>query len=223
MEVVSNATILKSSLSSIRNYIQSRYEIPHRPSEILDPLSTMIRLSLLAFYQEGTKITIGNNTILYQSPGVLQGATRWSWGSKRSELHLLFKPLIRALKRYSKKQNEIVKIFKFAVEGIKKLKMAYPRDNNVTIYSLNFYIHTIEKGHEDGELLDILEIEDDLNVFESLWPKKDILLISLLLDKLKENKRDKTASYHYLRSISHVLDAKDEVVRSIIKDTTAKI
>lgn len=225
MDVITNATLLKMGVSSVRNLIQKQYgKKTYKPVQILDPLSTIIRLALLYFYEKGTKITISNNTIIYHPPGVLQGATRWSWGSKRDELHLLFKPLVRALKHFDAHEDKIIeKLFRYAVKGLRKLKRSYLDDNNVTIYSLNFYVHMIEKGPSDAELLSILDIEDDLNVFAPLWESSDIKLIAILFTKLCENVGSPKKQFHLAKAISHILDVKDERVRSIIQDTTAKI
>ena len=224
MDVVSNVALLKTGVYSLKSLVQHKYDSIYKPIQILDPLSTMIRLALLSFYEKGTKISIGNNTIIFHPPGVLQGVTRWSWGSKREDLHLLFKPIVRSLKHFDVKENVVfTKILKYAMKGIKKLKSAYIRDNNVTMYSLNFYIHIIETGHKDADLLGKLDIEDDLNVFSKLWTPTDIKLISILLNKICDNLSSPTAMFHFVKSISHILEVKDDKVRDIIKKTQAKI
>jgi len=224
MDVATNVALIKTGVTSFKSFLRSKQLQTNLPEQILDPLSTMIRLGLLAFYEKGTKISIANNTLATQPPGIFQGPTRWSSGSKRTELHLLFKPIIRALKHYDMSKNKAIdKIFKLAIQGIQKLKSAYPDASNVTLYSLNFYVHTIQKGGDDNELLEILEVEKDLNVFGELWSDKDIQLVSILIDKLVQHRREIHLLHHYNRALIHVLEVKDAKVRALIKETTAKM
>lgn len=223
MEVVTNVALLKTGFTSLKSFIQRQKLISHQPSQILDPMSTMIRMGLLAFFSSGTKITIGNNTIVYQAPGMLQGATRWTTGSKRTELHLLCKPIVRALKHYDRNCVHFQKICRLAIDGLKKLKTSYPTDHNITLYSLNFYIHTLSNFDNDTELLDILEMKDDLNVFGKLWTPTDIKLISILFDKVLQHRTYPTRIHKFVQAIIHILEVKDECVQTIIHDTTSKI
>jgi hypothetical protein len=223
MDLVTNVALFKSGFDSIKTYIQNAGAQANQPGVILDPLSTLIRISLLSFFAAGTKISVGNNTIVYQAPGMLQGATRWTTGSTRTELHLLLKPIIRALKHYDRDSKHIQKITRLATKGLKKLKTAYQNDNNITLYSLNFYIHTIENSEKDRDLLNVLEMKDDLNVFEGLWTEDDIAALSHLLTKVIQHREYQTRIDHLVQAIIHILEVKDEQVRDIIQNTTSKI
>ena len=64
---------------------------------ILDPLTCLVRLSILDFKPLGTKISLNNNKIKYNEPNVLQGAIRWTNGDAREDLHNLFNPLKKAV------------------------------------------------------------------------------------------------------------------------------
>jgi len=45
---------------------------------ILDPLTCIIRISVLSFKPKGTKISISDNRIEYHEANFLQGPLRWS-------------------------------------------------------------------------------------------------------------------------------------------------
>lgn len=115
-------------------------------TQIMDPLSCMIRLALLHFMNEGTKVSIQSNKITYQLPTLLQGANRWYNGDNRNDLHNLHHPIIIACENYNPIDNrEIGKIFEYTIKGLVKLKKAYTRhgESNLVAHCLNHYIDII--------------------------------------------------------------------------------
>ena len=91
-------------------------------SQILEPLTTIVRLAIISFKSVGTKIAITNNKIYVQSPNLAQGVIRWTYGNNREEVHYLLKPIFRALQLYDPKKDKHYKcIFIFAIEIYKLL------------------------------------------------------------------------------------------------------
>ncbi len=114
--------------------------------QLMDPLSCMIRLGLIYYKDEGTKISIQSSKIYYQSPTILQGASRWYNGDNRNDLHHLHYPIVIACENYNPIENrEIGKIFEYSIKGLTKLKKAYTRnsDSNLVSHCLNHYIDII--------------------------------------------------------------------------------
>ena len=64
-------------------------------SQVLDPLSSLIRLALLNYKPIGTKLSFYNNTINFQEPDFLQSAKRWSSGDNRNQIHNLYNPIFK--------------------------------------------------------------------------------------------------------------------------------
>ena len=90
--------------------------------QLLEPLTCIIRLALLYFEKKGTKIAINNNRVHSQSPTLLQGTIRWTYGNKRNKLHNLHKPMLIATHYYNSDKNEHIKtIFSYAIKGLEKL------------------------------------------------------------------------------------------------------
>ena len=81
---------------------EKRMFTPKQKSMILDPLTTIIRLSMLNFKQPGTKTFIHNNTILFNEPMPLgiQGAIRWFFGDGRDDLHNISRPIQKFIRWY---------------------------------------------------------------------------------------------------------------------------
>ena len=60
--------------------------------KILEPISTVIYLSLLSFKEEFTKISIYNNKICFRENTYFQGVLRWGWGETREDIFSIQKP-----------------------------------------------------------------------------------------------------------------------------------
>ena len=82
-----------------------------KPDSIIDPLTCIIRLAVLEFKPENTKISIANNRIRYCDPTILQGPLRWGNGDNREDIHNIYNPIIRALQWYDVEKDDIVLIF----------------------------------------------------------------------------------------------------------------
>lgn len=72
-----------------------------------DPMITIIRLALLQFQPEGTKIWIGSNSIWINQPGMGQGTIRTVMCQKHDDLHLLSIFVQKAVYQYFQQPNEI--------------------------------------------------------------------------------------------------------------------
>ena len=77
-----------SILQQVYSYLSifGKYE-KQEDSQILEPLTTIVRLAIISFKSVGTKIAITNNKIYVQSPNLAQGVIRWTYGNNREEIH----------------------------------------------------------------------------------------------------------------------------------------
>ena len=133
---------------------------------IIDPLSCFIKIGLLNFYQEGTKISITNNQIKFDEPNYFQGVIRSFNGDGRDDLHNIFNPIQKCIKWYWKdpkyekeedsdskvknrdkridsRKRKISFLFDIAANGLKRLKKSYPSSCAIQ-YTLDYYIDIIE-------------------------------------------------------------------------------
>ena len=190
-------------------------------SQILDPLTTVIRLSILSFKHVGTKISINLNKIEYQEPNILQGTFRWSKGDKRSDLHNLCNPLKICRSKYNPTDDErLANIYSKAKIGLKNLQSLYDENSDSTSHALSHYINILN-GSEfkiDNEQLEIY------NKFSKVWTDNDIDIINDILieieDKLKKNEDFSC----YLNSIDAILNGKDLEIKKVLNNTfTGKV
>ena len=88
---------------------------PENKNILLEPLSSIFRLLLLKYKPVGTKISICNNSIKYNSPGYSQGIMRNINGDAREDLHNLYNPLSNVwsgfqLKKMKRKKQKCINI-----------------------------------------------------------------------------------------------------------------
>ena len=190
---------------------------------LLDPLSTVIRICLLNFKKENTKISICDNTIYYQEPSMIQGILRWQNGDKRSDLHNLLNPMLLS-KLWYKDNSEVKSLYKFAISGLKKIKESYKNNGEETCHALSHYITILLV--DDNELEKLLEtINYDNVIYEKLkdlWDKKEInilfLLFNILYDLDTQEDKNNILIDSYINSIESILNGKDIIIRDIISN-----
>ena len=116
---------------------------------ILDPLSTIIKLAVLGKKEIGCKISIKNNQIFIQENGMFQGVARYYLGVTKNDIHYLSLPIEIACKRYLTTEKikiylDITTIFKSAQQGLIKLMetyVTYP----IIVHCLKYYNSIIDK------------------------------------------------------------------------------
>lgn len=135
-----------SLLDKIKNFNINVNIFKKEKNIIIDPISCLIKLSILNLYPDGTKISISDNSITFSDPNVLQGGLRFLNGDAREDLHNLFKPIQKSLEWYSddiKYNNKIDLLYDMSQKGLIKLKKCY--DENSTIqHSIDYYISYIK-------------------------------------------------------------------------------
>ena len=147
---------------------------------IIDPLSCLIKLSILSLYPEGTKICISNNSISYCNPNVLQGSIRFINGDAREDLHNLFKPIQKSIEWFSnepKYNDKINVLYKMCQRGLTKLKKCY-EPNSTIQHSIDYYISYINENLNEN-------INENIN--ENLNENLNETLNETLNENLNEN------------------------------------
>ena len=131
-----NDIIASGALHGIKSLFQKKTE----HNVIIDPFSCLIKLSLLRFLDSGTKISIQNNCLYFNSPTYVQGIIRFMYGDNREHLHNLYLPIQKSVEWYwNDKNNDIIYIFNNAVIGLKMLKNAYSEYATIQ-HTLDYYI-----------------------------------------------------------------------------------
>lgn len=225
--------LILSGISNTKN-ILINFLKKKNEQQILDPMSTLIRLCLINYYKNGTKISINNNAIHIQEPSLIQGIIRWGNGDKRSDLHNLGAPIEKALEWYSPKDDEEIRfIYEGALKGLKILKKSYTElegnvSSNLVAHTITYYIVLISNLLNDKKnTLNEIDGEEDLlksiyrentgiNKLQMLWDKNEIKIVYLSLSQIEEASKKSKKISCYIESIQSILEGKDKMVREII-------
>jgi len=78
---------------------------------ILEPFNCILRIILLNYKKEGTKISIQNNSIQYSDPSLYQGIIRSIYGDNRDDIHNLYAPILKAYEWYDTIDSKMNRYF----------------------------------------------------------------------------------------------------------------
>jgi hypothetical protein len=114
---------------------------------ILDPLSVIVKLAILAKKPIGCKIAINNNIIYIQEVGVFQSLVRYLYNNNKNDIQYLYNPIELACKNYLSKEcvkiyPNIKNLFIDAIKGLEKLKETYSH-NMIITHTLYLYCSII--------------------------------------------------------------------------------
>jgi len=206
-------SILKYGLTEGFNYLRKGGTAATQ-KQVLDPLTTVLRLATLKYKPVGTKIGIHNNSVWVQSPTLLQGTIRWSYGDGRDDLHNLYEPIYAVTRWYSTENSKPVRrIFMAAIEGLTKLRKVYSKisDSNLVSHSISHYI-TLLEGALTGP--DQIEIQEIAAPWDEMWKEDEIAVVDRMFQIAERHEEDGTHD-HYVAAVENVLNAKDIETRSL--------
>lgn len=128
--------ITSGTMHSLKSVFQKKKE----RNVIIDPFSCLVKLSLLRYLDEGTKISIYQNRLNFTSPSYIQGIVRFMYGDNREDLHNILLPIEKCVEWYwNEKNNDIVYMFNNAVLGLKFLKNSYSAYATIR-HTIDYYI-----------------------------------------------------------------------------------
>lgn len=222
-----NYQTISLAFASARAFL-TRFLKNSTEEQLLDPMSTLIKLSLIGFCEKGTKISIYENSIELQKPSLFQGAIRWSQGDKRTDLHNLYAPIEKALEWYNPKEDKALKyIYELAKEGLRSLKEAYTElgNSNLVSHTISYYITIIDnklKGTEspinpEAILAESVYREDSgINRLQTIWTPNEVKIVYHSLLQVTEAKSKNKSLENYINSIISILEGKDKQVRELL-------
>lgn len=207
--------------SSIFSTISSFLNKPKQKNIIIDPMSCIIKLGILSFYPEGTKICITDNQMSYDFPTLYQGSVRFVKGDAHEDLHNLFNPICHFIKWYGNDQKQDISLlFERAVIGLEQLQKTYIATSTIN-HTLNYYISTLKNkiNINPTETESSNEIHNFLKV---LWNDREV---NIIIEMFKEfiDKKDKEETIllegecqNYLDSINNLTKIKEHKLHTFL-------
>ena len=194
-------------------------ETLQKKTMILDPLTTMYRLSMLAFKPKGTKLSVYKNTMNYVEPGAFQGVYRWTFGEGRDDLHNIYRPIQKFLHWYTREDKTIQKLIYFSIKGLETLSHSYAQDS-IIHHSIKLYILMLENDRPMEEEHEEKEVNTQIyDLFKGLYEKNEIMLLVEMLE-LASRESDLEKIYSYLQSIDTLLLVKERRIHSIVVNSS---
>ena len=202
-------------------------------SSTLEPISALIKLAILNYKQEGTKISINDNGIFFQEPYMYQGLLRYWYNDSRYDIDKLELLITKAIIWISVNLNsESYKkatqfIFKKCINGLLKLSKSYQKDAET--YSLILRLSQIIQSFLYENIIPDISSPDltDSNIDRAWKDKNDIIVINNSFHDIEKeymNKRITDLDELYnkinnnLQSIETLLQRKDVLYISKIED-----
>jgi len=178
---------------------------------ILEPLSCVLKLSLLQYKPNGTKISVSTNSLHFDEPSLLQGMTRRMGGDSRQDLHNICNPIVKCLEWFPLSDPINAFFYQECIKGLRTLKSSYESQSIVT-HTLDHYIGLLE-GKEVTE-----ELEDNAVVsgLRNMWTGREILILKTMLEHILSLEDDVDRDM-YLVTLEHLLTIKEDKVNSYIQ------
>ena len=85
--------ITSGAMHSLKSVFQKKKE----RNIIIDPFSCLVKLSLIRYLEEGTKISIYQNRLNFNAPSYIQGIVRFMYGDNREDLHNILLPIYQVV------------------------------------------------------------------------------------------------------------------------------
>ena len=230
--------------NKIYNLFNSFFYNNTKPDSIIEPLTCLIRLSILNFKPLNTKLSIFNNRITYDEPNILQGAMRWSNGDNREDIHNIFNPIRKAGEWFDLNNDNLKTIFKFSVKGLEKLKMSY-NENSTIAHSIEYYIlflkNKINEKYEkyeknekntittrnnknninNTENIDNIESNSIYLKLKKLWNEREINIVNNILLQLEDNSDNITENEPLIIALETILEQKESQVKELLFKTVS--
>ena len=191
---------------------------------VLDPLSVIIKLTIISNKPVGTKIRIDNNIISLQEPGPFQALCRYILKSNKTDIQYLYNPIEIACSVYLTKtsiqQNPKMKeLFMCAQNGLLKLIETY-KSSSVMRICLNYYLSIIsnyldEKHNEtlfrkDG--MSPFYTQEILGKLSKIWTQDKIKIVLNLTTFLSSDESAETN----VKSLETIIDGIDKQVNQLL-------
>lgn len=201
------------------NKITSYFLHKKEKNIIIDPISCLIKLSMLGLYPIGTKISVCNNGIHFTNPNILQGSIRFINGDAREDLHNVFKPIKKAIEWFydNKSINDDINLlFEMTELGLVNLKNCY-EPNSTIQHSIDYYIKYIKFTEFSDENKEQEEDNIIYKYLRSLWSKREIDIIIKLFQEYKDKEND-LEKFNIIEIINKMSDMKERLLNDFLKD-----
>ena len=176
---------------------------------ILEPLTVIFRLAILKYKPPNTKLSIKDNSIVYQENTYDQGFIRMMEGDTREDLHNLYHPILKSIEWYS--YNEYKFLYDECITGLNILNSVYDRNSTIR-HTISHYISVIQMNDCENIREDV-DINPIIDKLKEIWTLDEINSTISLLQLIHDDiNRD-----IYLESLELILQNKETFIHELLK------
>jgi len=209
---------------------------------IIDPISCLVKLSILSLYPKGTKISISNNGLSFNNSTIFQGSIRFIQGDCREDLHNIFKPIQKSIEWYWNTEEygkTIEELFHMSELGLINLKNCYEANSTIQ-HSLDYYISYIKNKennntgiHTDNNTeYDAIQSNEGKNVIQEktiiynylkkMWSKREINIVIQLFQEYYE-KDSQDEKENIINNINNMTTTKEKLLADFIREQCSSL
>jgi len=179
---------------------------------ILEPLCVIFRLAILKYKPPYTKLSIRDNSIVYQENTYNQGFIRMMEGDTREDLHNLYHPILKCIEWYSYDTYKF--LYDECIIGLNILNSVYDRNSTIR-HTISHYASVIEnKGIQDKEVI----INPIIDKLKEIWTFSEIQSAISLLKLISEDINQDT----YLTSLELIIHNKEVYINDLLKKISSE-
>ena len=208
---------------NVLNILSFNYNNMNNRNLILEPFCCIMRIILLEYKPDGTKISIQNNSILYNDPTFYQGILRSLYGDNREDIHNLYSPILKGFEWYNIGDSNMNRyFFEKLIIGLEKLNSVYD-ENTIIYHSISHYITMIKDLLETNDLTKFKDIRKQesplIDNLKNIWDNDEIYIIYKNLNYIN-NSEDDELKNTYIKSIEDILSYKEKQVENYINNSS---
>jgi hypothetical protein len=190
---------------------------------ILEPFQAMTQLALLSFCPVGSKLTINDNILTIQQPGISQGIIRYFNDDNKEDLYYLMNVFRRFFEYYKfmlDNDDEMEELYslliKLSIKGIDKLTETYTNTNKINVlHTLQMYkvVLTNQDFFNNSDINNDTNIDNIFIKISEIYKKEEYIVILNLLSILQKN----SESYsNYIDGVNIIMDITNKKIKQWI-------
>lgn len=199
---------------------------------ILEPLQSMIQLSLLSTCPIGTKLHIQENILYLQTPNLIQPVARWYHSDKKDDLYFLYSVIKRFIKWYhpsnNKKSPLSIELYQListmSMEGLTILFKTYSSCHSTSVIQVIQMYKNLLEFNNDKILMDeyLVSEEHKINideVFERIITIYDKTILQIVHHTLLLIRGEELADnqYQMISGLNIILTKYNKLITEWIK------
>lgn len=195
-------------------------------TDLLDPLSVIIKLYVYSHIPVGAKMSINNNKISIQTSGIFQSTVRKLMGDTKNDLNIIFNPIMYACDTYLKTnlKDKYYSLFEKSITGLDRLQETYVGTEIVyTIGNLktNMELFMNNDNYNIQQIISDIEEPQHKIKFEiyksiaKIWTESRLNILFGHLNELEDEESDEKRT-SILNSLIAFMDYMDLCAKSTV-------